>query len=175
MSAHADDSTETAPRRFRPGLAPRVLGWAILVGFGGGVVALLGHVVLHHAQLPAEELWSALWTGLFFALLALLGAAVQRSYFTLGRDTIDVVRPYGTKRFRVADLAGFGTIVIVVNMVPMLHIRLYRAGPVEIAKLPVSFADRAEVERWFAQRLPRVDDPGSILRPQPRFRNNGNG
>ena len=66
-------------------------------------------------------------------------------------------------------------IVIVVNMVPMLHIRLYRAGPVEIAKLPVSFADRAEVERWFAQRLPRVDDPGSILRPQPRFRNNGNG
>ena len=170
MTASRSDRSEYAPRTFRPGLLLRVLGWGILLGFGGAVVALGAHVALHHAQMPSEEMWSALWTGLFFALLALLGAGVQRSGFVLGPDYIDVVRPYGTKRFAASELAGFGTVVIVVNLVPMLHIRLYRAGPVEIAKLPVSFADRAEVERWFAQRLPRVDDPGSILRPKPRFR-----
>ena len=164
----------SAPRVFKPGIVTRLLGWGLMLGFGGGVAALLAHVLLHHAQLPADELWSALGLGLFLSLLALLGAGVLRSCFVLGADYIDVVRPYGTKRFAVSDLAGFGTVIIVVNMVPLLHFRLYRAGPVEIAKIPVGFADRAEVERWFAQRLPRVDDPGSIMRPKPRFRDAAN-
>ena len=161
---------QTFPRVFKPRIMMRLLGWGILLGFGGGIVALLANVATHYARLPAEELWSALWLGLFLLLIALLGAGVLRSYFVLGADYIEVVRPFGTKRFAVSELAGYGTLILVVSLVPMFHIRLYRAGPREIGKIPVSFSDRAEVEGWFAQRLPPVDDPGSIVRPKPRFR-----
>jgi hypothetical protein len=158
---------------FKPSVFLRATGWALLLTFSGCALALLVHVVRNYAQMPADELWAALGIGVFVLLIALLGAGVQRSGFALGADYVEVRRPYGSRRFAITDLAGYGTLIIVVNLVPTFHVRLYRKGPVEIVKIPVSFGDRAEIERWFAQRLPVVDDPGSILRPQPRLRDAG--
>jgi len=166
---------QASPRVFKPSFFLRVLGWGLMLSFGGSLIALLVNVFRNFALLPADELWSALGMGVFLLLIALLGAGVLHTGFVLGPDYIEVRRPYGTRRFAVSELAGYGTLIIVVNLVPMFHVRLYRAGPVEIGKIQVSFADRAEVERWFAQRLPVVDDPGSIVRPKPRFRDAARG
>jgi hypothetical protein len=107
--------------------------------------------------------------------------------FVLGADYIEFVRPYGTRRFAASELAGYNTLIVMFHLVPMFFIRLYRRREMssdllsldasvplkEVIRIPVSFADRAEVEGWCARRLAVVDSPGSPLRPKPRFRNTG--
>jgi hypothetical protein len=146
----------------------RTLAWLVALGAGAACAALAGYDLTHPDQ-EASELMASFGIGAFLLLIALGCAGLLRSGFRLGDDYIEVVRPFGTTRLAVGDLAGFGTLILSVNHVPTLYMRLYRAGPAEIAKLPVAVRDRAEVEAWFAARLPLVVDEGSLLQPRPRY------
>ena len=98
------------------------------------------------------------------------GIGILRTYFRLGADHIEIGRAFGATRFPISELGGYGILILTVNLVPSIYIRLYRFGPVELAKLLVSGRDLSEVEAWFALRLPVVVDEGSIVRPNPRYR-----
>lgn len=161
---------ETGERRvYRPSLLRRVLGWGFILVCGGALSALAGYVVGHWTTTSVEDRWAALGIGAFLLALALLGALSLRSFFVLGPDYVEIVRPFGTKRFTVSELGGFGLLTLVVNLVPLRHVRVYAYGPKEVTRLPLSLGTEAEVERWFRERLPLVVDGGSIALPRPRY------
>jgi len=161
---------EQVRRIYKPGFVPRALAWFLIAGSLGALAAVTIAAWSHRADIESSDLWAALAISAFLLLLCLGGVGLLRTCFVLGNDYVEIVRPFGTRRFAVAELGGYGVVIHVTNFVPIVYIRLYRNGPVEITRISTGARHHSEVERWFQQRLPVVIDEGSIARPRPRYR-----
>jgi hypothetical protein len=164
-----------SPQRvFKPSVYKRSLAWIFIVLAGGLHMALQAWLILNWRSQPAEELWSGVAIAILLLFPLVLGAALLRSYFVLtedpaNEDTIKIVRPFGSKVYRLSELGGFGRVTLVVNMVPLFQIRLYSFELKMVGAISLNLGDRAEVDQWFQTRLPLVVDEGSIAFPKPRY------
>jgi hypothetical protein len=155
-------------RVFKPSLTKRILAWSLILSFGALLVAILVWIARSWRDQPASELWASLGLAGFLLAIVLVGVALLRSYYVLTDDTIEIVRPYGTKIFRVAQLGGFNYLTIVINLVPLLTVRLYGFGLKQVGSIAVNLRDRKILDEWFFARLPVVVHDGSAF-SKPRY------
>lgn len=146
------------------------LAWFLVIGSLVVIAAGTFAVWQGRTEITRSDAWAAAAIGVFLSLLCFGGVGLLRSHFVLGNDYVEIVRPFGTQRFAVSELGGYGLLIHMSLLVPTVYIRLYRDGPVEITRIATGAKYQAEVERWFRERLPLVVDRGSIARPRPRYR-----
>jgi hypothetical protein len=140
-------------RVFKPSLTKRILAWSIILICAPLLIADLVWAVQDGLD---HDLGVNLVMGGFLLFLVLCGVALLRSYYVLTDDTIEIVRPYGTKVFRVTEL-GFNWLTIVINhVVPILTLRLYGFGLKNVGSIAVNLRDRKIMDEWFLARLPLV-------------------
>jgi hypothetical protein len=158
---------------FRPTRYKRALAWGFLALSSCLHIALIGWLVLNWRTQPPDERWSGVGVAALLLFPVALAAAFLRSYFVLTPDAVEVVRPFGVRRFPVSGLTGYGWMTLVVNLVPMHQVRIYGAGLKMAAAIPVNGGDRGRVDAWFRRRLRLVVDDGSIAIPKPRYADPG--
>lgn len=154
---------------FRAGWVKRALGWAVGLGSAAALAAMIYGVLTHPtAQVPAE-LGSAAVIGVFLLGLILAGISLQYAHWRIEGDEIVHRGLFRKKTIPVAQLAGFGRTIIVVNLIPLVQIDLYDAALKPVTRLPVGAKDWPRAEAWLAARLRYVVNDGSPALPRYRF------
>ena len=154
---------------FKAGPGKKVLGWLVFLGAIVAFAAVIYGVLTHpSAQVPVE-LWSAAAIGVFLLGLMLTGVAIQHVSWSIEGDTIVYRRLFRTKTISLSELAGFGQIIIVMNLIPSVHLDLFDHDLKHKARLPVSLRDWPKAEAWLAARLRYVVNDGSPILPKYRF------
>lgn len=156
-------------RAFKPSLVKRIFAWVIIVLFGLPLLGALGGAGWQVLSGRQDALAALLVSSAILLLIVMGGVAILRTYFVLADDAIEIVRLWGTRIHRVDELGGYDYFTLVINGVPMRHIRLYRFGLKEAGMLPINKRDRGELETWFAERLPAVIRDGSNALARPRY------
>ena len=154
---------------FKTGLAKRALGWLVCAGAVGALVAMVIAIYTHPENQTSSELWSAAVIGAFLIGLMVAGMAIQYVRWSIEGDTIIFHRLLRNKTIPVSELAGFGQMIIVFNLIPFIYADIYDRELNLIARLPVSHKDWPKAEAWFAERLRYVVNDGSPALPRYRF------
>lgn len=154
---------------FRTGVAKRTLGWVVCLGAGVALVAMIYGVSIHLETQTSADLWSGLVIGVFLIGLMVLGIALQHTRWSIEGETVVFRTLFKSRTIPVSELAGFGTLFIVVAVFPLAHLDLYDCDLNLVARLPVGLKDRPRAEAWFASRLRPVVNDGSAALPRLRF------
>lgn len=154
---------------FRSGLIRRVVGWVVCLFCVGALVAMIYGILTHPESHVASELWSGAIIGVFLVGLFIGGISIQYAYWSIEGDEIIHRRLFRKKVIPISQLGGFGSTIMMVNLVPLTQIDLYDSAPKPITRLPVSIKDWPRAEAWLATRLRYVVNDGSPALPKFRF------
>ena len=154
---------------FKTGSAKRALGWLVCLGAAGGLVAMIYGIYTHPEAQTSAELLSGVVIGVFLIGLMVAGIAIQYVRWSIEGENIIYRGLFKNKTIPIAELAGFGQIIVVVTLIPFQHVDLYDRQLNHIARLPVSLKDWPKAEAWFAGRLRYVVNDGSHVLPKRRF------
>ncbi len=154
---------------FRTGWPKRLLSWFAILAGSVALIAIVDAMVRHWPTLPPAEIWSGVAIGLFVLCFVVAGFGIQDYHWRIAGDAIRITRFYRTKTIDLADVAGYGTTVVVVGAFPMTHIDLYDGQLQPIERLPINAGDLPRAESWLARRLRPVVDEGSAAFPRRRF------
>ena len=154
---------------FRTEWIKQTLGWIVCLGSAGILAASIGATVKYWDTQTSADLWSGVIMGLFLVAFMFIGVAIQYTRWSIADDTILFHTIIGTRKFPVAELAGFGKLTIMVSLFPLVHVDLFDRDLKHVVRLPVRIKDWPVAEAWFAPRLRYVVNQGSAALPKRRF------
>jgi hypothetical protein len=154
---------------FKTGVAKRALGGFVCLGAAAALVAMIYGTFTHLETQTSADLWSGVVIGAFLIGLMVLGAAIQFTRWSIEGETVVFRTLFKRRTIPVSDLAGFGQLIIVASVVPLVHLDLYDSDLKLVVRLPVQAKDWPRAEAWFASRLHPVVNDGSAALPRLRF------
>jgi uncharacterized membrane protein YidH (DUF202 family) len=154
---------------FKTGPAKRTLGWLVFLAAAGAFLAMIYGIFAHRKTQTSADLWSGVAIGVFLIGLMVAGIAIQHARWSIDGENIIRHHLFKQKTIPISELAGFGRIIVVVVVIPLVHVDLYDRELNLVARLPVNHKDWPKAEAWFAEHLRYVVNDGSAALPKRRF------